>query len=123
MHLRHATIVGLLIIGAARAAAAQQSPVNVSRLPIDLSKVTRDLRQTSSTEAHTALQIRYTIDVYGAAPRISLYTKDDNIVGGPVPHAAPTHQDMINQATPIEYRPPVMDFSSLVPWLSDKDRK
>jgi hypothetical protein len=124
MDLRHASIVGLLIVGAAQAAAAQQqAPVDVSRLPIDLSKITRELRQTPGTESHTALHIRYTIDVYGSAPRLSLYTKDDNLVSGPVPYGAPSHRDMLNEMTPVEFRAPVMDFNALLRWLTDKASK
>jgi len=126
MHLRRAPIVGLLIIGAAQAAAAQQAPVDVvdvSRLPLDLSKITRALRQTSSTESRNGLHIRYTIDVYGTAPRIELFTKEDNLASGPVPYGAPTHRDMINQVTPIEFRAPIMDFSALLRWLTDKANK
>ena len=123
MHLRHAAIVGLLIVGAAQAAAAQQTPVDVSRLPIDLAKITRALRQTPGTESHTALHIRYTVDVYGQSPRIEFFTKEDNLAIGPVPYGAPTHRDMINQVTPIEYRAPMMDFSALLRWLADRTNK
>jgi hypothetical protein len=125
MHLRRASLIGLLVIGAAHAAAAQQIPVDVSRLPIDLAEITRQLRQTSSTESHTGLllHIHYTIDVYGQAPRIELFTKQDNLVTGPVPYGAPTHREMINQVTPIEYRAPIMDFSALLRWLTDRANK
>ena len=118
-----ASLIGLLLLGAAHAAAAQQTPVDVKRLPLDLDKVTRQLRQTSATESHSALHIRYTIDVYGQAPRIELFTKQDNLASGPVPYGAPTHRDMINQVTPIEYRAPIMDFSALLRWLTDKANK
>jgi len=123
MHLRRASIVGLLIIGAAHAAAAQQVTVDVSRLPIDLTKITLQLRQTPGTESHNGLHIRYTIDVYGQAPRIDLFTKGDNLLTGPVPYGAPTHREMINQVTPIEFRAPIMDFSALLRWLTDKANK
>jgi hypothetical protein len=123
MNVRRVLLVGLLIVGAARAAAAQQTPVDVSRLPIDLSKVTRQLRQAPASEAHTALRIRYAIEVYGAAPRLQFYTREDNLVAGPVPYGAPTHRDMLNQMTPIEYRAPVMDFGALMRWLTDKTSK
>ena len=65
--------------------------MDVSRLPIDLAKITRQLRQNQVTESRNGLQIRYTIDVYGAAPRIELFTKEDNLPTGPVPYGAPTH--------------------------------
>ena len=123
MKLMRASLIGLLILGAAHAAAAQQTPVDVKRLPIDLAKVTRQLRQTAGTESHSALHIRYTIDVYGQAPRIELFTKQDNLATGPAPYGAPTHRDMINQVTPIEFRAPIMDFSTLLRWLTDKANK
>jgi hypothetical protein len=123
MHLKRASLIGLLIIGTAHAAAAQQTPVDVSRLPIDLAKITRQLRQTASTESHSGLHIRYTIDVYGAAPRIEFFTKEDNLATGPVPYGAPTHREMINQVTPQEFRAPIMDFSALLRWLADRGNK
>ena len=132
MHLKRASLVALLIIGVAHVAAAQQTSVDgnrpstsvdVSRLPIDLANITRQLRQTQSTESHTGLHIRYTIDVYGTAPRIELFTKGDNLASGPVPYGAPTHREMINQVTPIEFRAPIMDFSALLRWLADRSNK
>jgi hypothetical protein len=123
MNLNRASLIGLLILGAAHAAAAQQTSVDVKRLPLDLTKVTRQLRQTAGTETHNGLHIRYSVDVYGQAPRIELFTKQDNLATGPVPYGAPTHRDMINQVTPIEYRAPIMDFSALVRWLTDRANK
>ena len=132
MHLKRASLIGLLIIGVAHTAAAQQgsvevsrlpASVDVSRLPIDLAKITRELRQTQSTESRDGLHIRYTIDVYGTAPRIELFTKGDNLASGPVPYGAPTHREMINQVTPIEFRAPIMDFSALLRWLADRGNK
>jgi hypothetical protein len=132
MHLKRASLVALLIIGVAHVAAAQQnsadgkrlsSSVDVSRLPIDLAKITRQLRQTEGTESHTGLHIRYTIDVYGAAPRIEFFTKQDNLQTGPVPYGAPTHSEMIYQVTPQEFRAPIADFSALLRWLADRGNK
>jgi hypothetical protein len=123
MNLMRASFIGLLVLGAAHAASAQQASVDVKRLPVDLNKLTRDLRQTAATESHNGLHIRYTVDVYGQAPRLELFTKQDNLKAGPVPYGAPSHREMIEHVTPIEYRPPVMDFSALLRWLSDKTNK
>ena len=123
MNQMPASLIGLLILGAAHAAAAQQASVDVKRLPVDLNKLTRELRQTAATESHNGLHIRYTVDVYGQAPRIEFFTKQDNLKDGPVPYGAPSHREMIEHVTPIEYRPPVMDFSALLRWLSDKTNK
>jgi len=120
MNLIRASLIGLLVLGAAHAVSAQQTSVDVKRLPVDLNKLTRDLRQTAASESHNGLHIRYTVDVYGQAPRVEFFTKQDNLKSGPVPYGAPSHREMIEHVTPIEYRPPVMDFSALLRWLSDK---
>lgn len=123
MSFKRVALIGLLVLGAAQAAAAQQTPVDVKRLPVDLAKVTRQLRQSAASERQNGLHIRYTVDVYGQAPRIEFFTKQDNLATGPVPYGAPTHRDMLQQMTPIEYRAPIMDFSALIRWLSDKANK
>jgi len=123
MNLMRASLIGLLVFGAAHAASAQQASVDAKRLPVDLNKLTRELRQSAATESHNGLHIRYTVDVYGQAPRIELFTRQDNLKDGPVPYGAPSHREMIEHVTPIEYRPPVMDFSALLRWLSDKTNK
>ena len=119
-----ALLIGLLILGAAHAAAAQQTPVDVSRLGIDLSRIQRELRQSAATQSENhGLKIRYTIDVYGQAPRIEFFNKADNLQSGPAPYGAPTHRDMIEHVTPIEFRAPIKDFSALLRWLTDKANK
>lgn len=116
-------LIGLVLVGTAGAAAAQQAPVDVSRLPLDLAKVTRQLRQSAASESRQGLHIRYTVDVYGTAPKIEFFTKADNLATGPVPYGAPSHRDMLEHVTPIEYRAPIMDFSALLRWLADRERK
>jgi hypothetical protein len=123
MHLMRAIPIGLLLLVAANQASAQQTTVDVKRLPIDLVKVTSQLRQSAATESHNGLHIRYTVDVYGQAPRIELYTKQDNLVNGPVPYGAPSHRDMIEHVTPQEYRAPYGDIGALIRWLSDRSGK
>jgi hypothetical protein len=123
MKLWQVSLIGLLLFGAADKAFAQQTSVDVKRLPIDLTKVTRELRQSTATESHNGLHIRYSVDVYGQAPRIEMFTRQDNLGSGPVPYGAPAHQEMINHVTPQEYRAPYADFGSLIRWLSDKAKK
>jgi len=123
MKLWQVSLIGLLLFGAADGAFAQQTSVDVKRLPIDLAKVTRDLRQSAGSESRTGLNIRYRVDVYGQAPRIELFTKQDNLAYGPAPYGAPTHRDMIEHVTPQEYRAPYADIGNLIRWLSDKAKK
>ena len=123
MKIERAFLIGLLVFGAAHTASAQQTSVDVKRLPIDLTKITRDLRQSAATESHNGLRIRYSIAVYGTAPQIELFTKQDNLANGPVPFGAPSHREMIEHVTPIEYRAPYADIGNLIRWLSDKANK
>jgi hypothetical protein len=123
MNLVRAFLIGLILLGGAGAASAQSASVDVKRLPVDLDKLTRQLRQTAGSESHEGLHIRYTVDVYGQAPRIDLFTKQDNLTSGPVPYGAPTHRDMIEHVTPMEYRAPYADLSALLRWLSEKSKK
>jgi len=133
--VRHTGLAVLLIIGLAPGVRAQQpapesrpasaeTAVDVSRLPINLNRIHRELRQTTEIEERTGLNLHYVIDVYGAAPRINvLDPKRDNLVSGPVPYGVPTHQQMLEVMTPKEFRSPAMDFSALARWLSDKAKK
>jgi len=123
MYLIRVVLIGLMVVGAANAASAQQAPVDVKRLPIDLTKVTTQLRQSAATDSHNALHIRYTVDVYGQAPRIELFTRQDNLASGPVPYGAPTHREFIEHVTPIEYRAPAANLGALIAWLTQKAAK
>jgi len=91
---------------------------HVNRLPINLERIQRQLRQTTVREERDGLNLRYIVDVYGRAPRIELFTKEDNLRFGQAPYGAPTHQDMINITTPQEYRAPAANLGNLFKWLS-----
>ena len=123
MNLMRASLIALLVFGAAHTASAQQTSVDVKRLPIDLTKVTRELRQSAATESRSGLNIRYRVDVYGQAPRIEIFTKQDNLAYGPAPYGAPTHQEMIDHVTPQEYRAPYADIGNLIRWLTERSKK
>jgi hypothetical protein len=128
MKLRHTGIAALLLLGLAQAASAQQASVqmasiDVSRLPIDVQRIQRRLAQaTRERETRDGLNLRYIVDVFGQAPPIELFTKEDNLLNGPVPYGGPTHKEMLYMITPEEFRAPVMDFNSLFRWLADKSK-
>src|SRR5262245_59540259 len=97
-----------------------QDTVDVGKLPVNLDRIQRQLQQATVREERDGLKLRYVVDVYGRAPQIELFTKQDNLESGPVPYGAPTHRQMIEAATPQEFRAPAADFSSLFRWLADK---
>ena len=100
--------------------AESEPTIDVSRLPINLNRIQRQLRQSSVRDESEGLRLRYIVDVYGQAPRIELFTQQDNLLHGPVPYGGPTHRDLLQVITPQEHRAPAADFSNLFRWLSGK---
>jgi hypothetical protein len=119
MTSRQIALTALLAFTLAVPAAAQSS-VDVGKLPIDLERIQRQLRQGAVREERDGLNLRYVVDVYGQAPRIELFAPAPNVMTGPSPYGAPTHRQMIEMVTPQEYRAPAADFGSLFRWLADK---
>ena len=117
-----ALLAGLAGAGGQASLRAQET-VDVSRLPLNLNRIQRELRQSAVREERQGLNLHYVIDVYGQAPPIVIFGPDDNLVRGPVPYGAPTHRDMIEHVTPKEYRAPAADFSALVRWLAERTKK
>jgi len=113
-------LTALLVVGLAEVAAGGQDRVNVDKLPVDLARIQRQLRQAAVREEREGLNLRYFVDVYAEAPRIQFFTKQDNLLSGPVPYGAPTHRQMIEAVTPQEYRAPAADFGALIKWLSGR---
>ena len=99
---------------------AVQTTIDVSRLPVNLQRIQRELRQSTVTEQRDGLNLRYQIEVFGRAPEVRLFTPEDNLGTGPVPYGAPTHQEIVRHITPKEFSSPVMDFSALARWLAQK---
>ena len=104
-----AVSVGLAVPAAAgqnasaAATAATAPSVDVSRLPVNVGRIGRQIRQAETREERNGLNLHYTIQVYGQAPRIKLVTPLDNLLTGDVPGSAPTHADMIQMMTPREF--------------------
>jgi hypothetical protein len=131
MRMMREAVIALVVLGFAGSASAQQGSnpvqpasvrVDVSRLPLNLERIQRELRQSTSTEVGDGLNLRFQIEVYGRAPEIRLFTPEDNLTTGPVPYGAPTHREMIERVTPQEYRAPAMDFMSLFRWLGERSK-
>jgi len=109
--------------GAKTATKPAESTVDVSRLPINLDRIQRQLRQSTVRDESDGLRLRYVVDVFGQAPRIELFGGLENALTGPAPYGAPTHQDMLNIMTPQEFSAPAANFGNLFRWLSDKAKK
>lgn len=139
MKLNQFATTAVLLLALAAAASAQSAAVrtvssapardgvvavvDVSRLPIDIRRIERSLKQTTIREERDGLNLRYFVDVYAKAPPIVLFTPEDNLLSGPVPYGGPTHREMLEMMTPREYRAPAADFGNLLRWLSGKNDK
>lgn len=121
MTIRLTLIAAVMLLGLAASGAAQSATapgdasqnggtaaaapaVDVSRLPIDLRRIERELRQATIREERSGLNLRYFVEVYGQAPPLVTFTKEDNLQFGPVPHGAPTHRDILWMLTPPAHR-------------------
>lgn len=119
----------LIVLGLAAPAAGQvpnpgnQPAVDVDRLPLSLSRIQRELKHAADLEQRDGLNLRYRIQIYGSAPPLQLFPEDANLIHGPVPYGAPTHRELIDQVTPQEFRAPYADFSALLRWLAERNKK
>ena len=104
-------------------AVGAQTAVDVNKLPVDVDRIHRQLREASSREESDGLRLRYFIDVYGQAPPLVIFGPEANLSAGPVPYGAPTHKEMLEQMTPREYRPPAADIGALFRWLAERAAK
>jgi hypothetical protein len=117
---RRIAFAALLSSAALAFPAAGQDTVDVGKLPVNLARIQRQLQQATVRQERDGLNLRYVVDVYGKAPRIELFAPQPNLMTGPTPYGAPTHQQMIEAVTPQEFRAPAADFGALFRWLADK---
>jgi hypothetical protein len=94
--------------------------IDVSRLPINVERIQRQLRQSTVRDESDGLRLRYVVDVFGQAPRIELFGNRDYSLTSPAPYGAPTHNDLLQMITPQEYRAPAANFGNLFRWLADR---
>jgi hypothetical protein len=92
-------------------------------LPVDVQRIHRELRQSATRDENEGLKLRYFVDVFGQAPPLVVFGPEDNLSTGPVPYGAPTHREMVNQVTPIDYRPMAWDLNSLARWLAERVKR
>jgi hypothetical protein len=109
--------------GVAQPRVEASSRVDVTKLPIDMARIRRQLVRVTVREERDGLNLRYQVDVFAKAPPIDLFPSsrlDPNFWTGPAPYGAPTHRQFLNLWTPQEHRGQAADFGALVRWLADK---
>ena len=107
----------------AKSGKAAEPTVDVSQLPINLSRIQRQLQQSTVRDESDGLRLRYVVDVFGQAPRIELFGNRDFSLTGPAPYGGPTHQDILQVLTPQEFSAPAANFGNLFRWVADKAKK
>jgi hypothetical protein len=100
-----------------------QEKIDVERLPLNLSRIQRELKHAVDLESREGLNLRYVIQIYGSAPPLDLFSEDENLETGPVPYGAPTHRELIQHVTPQPFRAPAADFSNLIRWLKERNKE
>ena len=97
--------------------------MDVNRLPIEsaASSASSASRPNGTKTRACGCGISWTCT--GRLRRLVIFGPEDNLVDGPVPYGAPTHREMVNQNTPIDYRPMAWDLNSLYRWLSERMKK
>jgi hypothetical protein len=100
-----------------------------TNLPVSLERIRRELihqAARSRNDSH-GLDIRYYVEVYGKAPETQIFSRDTDLVHGPVPYGGMTHQEFLNLVTPQEFRAPAADLTMLpmllAKWLADRQKE
>ena len=110
---------------AAPVAAAAQEPdaetaveaVDASALPVSLERIKRRLAATERTQEgrRGLLNLNFYVDVYARAPAIELL-RDFDLDSETVSYGSPTHREMLEAATPREWRPRAISTGNLFGW-------
>ena len=107
-----------------------QPPPSFDDLGVSFERIKRGLRLTPASTAKTPLRLEFYVEVQGTAPPILLFQPGE-LATGPVPYGAPTHSDVLELFTPIEFRSPTMPLSTiaimgiqkLLAWESNRARE
>lgn len=110
---------------AAPVAAAAQEPdaetaveaVDASALPVLLERIKRRMAATERTQEgrRGLLDLNFYVDVYARAPAIELL-RDFDLDSETVSYGSPTHREMLEAATPREWRPRAISTGNLFGW-------
>jgi len=92
-----------------------QPPPDFDALGVSFDRIKRELRLSPPSTVKTPLKLEFYVEVHGTAPPILLF-KPGELTTGPVPYGAPTHSDVLELFTPIEFRSPSMPLSTIAIW-------
>jgi hypothetical protein len=107
-----------------------QPPPDFDALGVSFDRIKRELRLSPPSAVITPLKLEFYVEVQGTAPPILLFQPGE-LATGPVPYGAPTHSDVLELFTPIEFRSPTVPISSiaimglakLIQWETNRARE
>jgi len=107
-----------------------QPPPDFDALGVSFDRIKRELRLSPPSTVTTPLKLEFYVEVQGTAPPILLFQPGE-LATGPVPYGAPTHSDVLELFTPIEFRSPsvplstiaIMGIQRLLAWESNRARE
>jgi hypothetical protein len=111
--------VAMLLPAPSFAQSGQAPAHDRDSLPVSLKRIKRGLQEAQSHPPANRLRLSYYVAVIGESKPINLL-KDFDTIHGAVPFAAPTHQELFEQVTPREFRPPAADLLGAAVWLGTK---
>jgi hypothetical protein len=78
--------------------------IDVSRLPVGLSRIQRQLRRGQDATTRTGLNLSYLVQVYAPAPPLVIFTEADRLTLDLTPRGAPTHAELFTAIAPTAHR-------------------
>lgn len=87
-------------------------PINVDAMGISFERIRRGLREKPPSTAKSPLKLEFYVEVVAEAPPILLFQPGE-LATGPAPFGAPTHRDVLDLLTPIEFKSPSVPVSSI----------
>jgi hypothetical protein len=116
-----AVLAGALLLPAPTLAQGGQDRPDAGKdaLPVSLKRIKRGLQEAQSQPPSHRLKLSYYVAVVGQSEPINLF-KDFDTIHGAVPFTAPSHQELLEQVTPREFRAPAADLLGAAVWLGTK---
>ena len=110
-----------LLLPAPAAAQGGKVPPDTARdsSPVSLKRIKRGLQEAQAHPPPNRLRLSYYVAVVGETPPINLF-KDFDTIHGAVPYTAPSHQELFDHVTPLEFRAPAADILGAAVWLGTK---
>ncbi|MYH27368.1 MAG: hypothetical protein F4018_19930 [Acidobacteria bacterium] len=123
VHFSFTVALGMgLVVPAVAGAQEPDAPsavetVDASRLPVSLERIKRRMAAAEPTREgrRGLLDLNFYIDVYARAPAIELL-RDFDLDSENVSYGSPTHREMLEAATPREWRPRAISTGNLFGW-------